>query len=1141
MNISAPFVRRPVATTLLTIGLALAGGVAFFLLPVAPLPSVDMPTIVVSAQLPGASPQTVATSVTTPLERHLGTIAGVNEMTSQSAVGSSSTVLQFDLSRNIDGAARDVEAAIQAARIDLPSSLRSNPTYRKLNPSDAPVMILALTSDTLTAGQIYDSASTIMQQKLLQVSGIGDVTIGGSSLPAVRVELNPRALFKYQLGLEDVRAALSAANANSPKGGVDIADQRYQIYVNDTAKRAVEYQTLIVGYRNNAAIRLQDVATVTDGVENIRNLGLADGKPAVLLVLHRQPGANVIDVVDDIRALLPELQASIPASIRIIQTNDRTETIRASLRDVERTLMIAIVLVVLVVFATLRNARAALVPSVAVPLSLIGTFGAMYLLGFSLDNLSLMALTVATGFVVDDAIVVLENISRHVEEGMPHVRAALLGVKEVGFTVLAMSLSLIAVFLPILLMGGIVGRTFREFALTLAVAIIISMVVSLTTTPMMCAHVLRRGAGNQGRFMRALERGFDAMRDFYGRTLRVALGYPRTVMIVLAITVALNVYLYTIIPKGFFPQQDTGTLTGNLRADQSISFQAMAQKLRSVMAIVQADPAVKDVVGFTGGGGGGPGGATNTANIFVGLKPLSERKANSDRVIARLRVKLANITGVRLFLQAIQDIRAGGRQSNSQYQYTILSDDLAELNLWTPRITEALKTVPELLDVNSDRQDNGLDVALNIDRDTAARLGVSLSEIDNTLYDAFGQRQVSTIYNDMNQYHVVMEVDPGFWQSPETLKEVWVSTSGGSVSGAQSTAGSASAFAAAATPGIASTTSTSATGSSTTSSSTTSSSTTGNTTASSTAGSSTSGSSSSQAPASAAQNLALNQLANSGRGGASTGASIATTVETSVPLAAFSSYGPKTTPLAINHQGPFVATTFSFNLPEGESLGTGIAAIQRTMQVIHVPISVHGSFSGTAKVFQQSLANEPWLILAAIVAVYVVLGILYESYVHPITILSTLPSAGVGAVIALLLFGTEFSLIALIGVILLIGIVKKNAIMMIDVALEHERQQNVDARTAIYDACLLRFRPIMMTTFAALLGAVPLAVTTGSGAELRQPLGISIVGGLIFSQVLTLYTTPVVYIYLDRFRLWLRSLSRRRTDAGFGTPAAQSP
>jgi multidrug efflux pump len=1129
MSISAPFVRRPVATTLLTIGLALAGGVAFFLLPVSPLPSVDLPTIVVSASLPGASPQTVATSVTTPLERHLGTIAGVTEMTSQSAVGSSNTVLQFDLSRNIDGAARDVEAAIQAARVDLPSALRSNPTYRKLNPSDAPVMILALTSDTLTAGQIYDSASTIMQQKLLQVSGIGDVTIGGSSLPAVRAELNPRALFKYGVGLEDVRAALSAANANSPKGGVDVGDQRYQIYVNDTAKRAVDYQSLIVAYRNHAAVRLQDIATVTDGVENIRNLGLADGKPAVLLVLHRQPGANVIDVVDRIRALIPELQASIPASIRIIQTNDRTETIRASLRDVERTLLIAIVLVVLVVFATLRNVRAALVPSVAVPLSLIGTFGAMYLLGFSLDNLSLMALTVATGFVVDDAIVVLENISRHVEEGMSRVEAALLGVSEVGFTVLAMSLSLIAVFLPILLMGGIVGRTFREFALTLAIAILISLVVSLTTTPMMCAHVLRRETGVQNRFMRALERGFDAMRDFYGRTLRVVLEYPRTVMIVLAITVALNVYLYAIIPKGFFPQQDTGTLTGNLRADQSISFQAMAQKLRSVMNIVQADPAVKDVVGFTGGGGG-PGGATNTANIFVGLQPLSQRNANSDRVIARLRGKLANITGVRLYLQAVQDIRAGGRQSNSQYQYTILSDDLAQLNLWTPKITEALKTVPQLQDVNSDRQDNGLDVALNIDRDTAARLGVNLSEIDNTLYDAFGQRQVSTIYNDMNQYHVVMEVDPSFWQSPDTLKEVWVSTSGGSVSGAQSTAGAASAFAPAATPAVAST--------STASNATATSTTPSTATASSAVASSTN---LTPAPSSAAQNLALNQLTNSGRGGASTGASIATSVETTVPLAAFTSYGPKTTPLAINHQGPFVATTFSFNLPEGESLSTGIAAIQRSMQSIHVPISVHGSFSGTAKVFQQSLANEPWLIVAAIVAVYVVLGILYESYVHPITILSTLPSAGVGAVIALLLFGTEFSLIALIGVILLIGIVKKNAIMMIDVALEHQRHEKVDAHTAIYDACLLRFRPIMMTTLAALLGAVPLAVTTGSGAELRQPLGISIVGGLIFSQMLTLYTTPVVYIYMDRFRLWLRSLASRRKTGGFGEPALESP
>jgi multidrug efflux pump len=1142
MSIATPFIRRPVATTLLTIGLALAGALAFMLLPVSPMPNVDMPTIVVSASLPGASPETVATSVTTPLERHLGTIAGVTEMTSQSAVGSASVVLQFDLNRDIDGAARDVEAAIQAARVDLPTSLRSNPGYRKLNPSDAPVMILALTSDTLTAGQIYDSASTILQQKLLQVQGIGDVTIGGSSLPAVRVELNPRALFRYGIGLEDVRAALSAANANSPKGGIDFGNQHYQIYVNDTATRAAQYQSLIVAYRNNAGVRLQDVATVSDAVENIRNLGLADGKPAVLLVLHRQPGANVIDVVDRIRALIPELQASIPASIRIIQTNDRTETIRASLHDVERTLLIAIVLVVLVVFVTLRNWRAALVPSVAVPLSLIGTFGAMYLLGFSLDNLSLMALTVATGFVVDDAIVVLENIARHVEDGMPRVQAAMQGAREVGFTVLAMSLSLIAVFLPILLMGGIVGRTFREFALTLSIAIVISLVVSLTTTPMMCAHVLRPGTDSQGRFMLAMERGFEAMRRFYGRSLNGALDHPRLVMLILAVTVGLNVYLYSVVPKGFFPQQDTGTLTGNLRADQSISFQSMSQKLREVLAIVQADPAVQDVVGFTGGGGGGPGGgggATNTANLFVGLKPLAERGASSDRVIARLRLKLANITGIRLFLQAIQDIRAGGRQSNSQYQYTVLSDDLQQLFEWTPKITEALKTARELEDINSDRQDNGLDIALNIDRNTAARLGINLSEIDNTLYDAFGQRQVSTIYNDMNQYHVVMEVNPTFWQSPETLKEVWISTSGGALSGTQSSAGAVGDFAASTSSAvITSPTTTSAasvpirTSAASSSVTTSATSTSGASISSSSTGTGSTTSASavsvSLAPAAAAQNAALNALANSGRGGASTGASIATGSETTVPLSAFSSFGPNTTPLAINHQGPFVATTFSFNLPEGESLSTAIAAIQRTMQQIHVPLAVHGSFAGTARVFQQSLANQPWLIAAAVVAVYIVLGVLYESYIHPITILSTLPSAGVGAVLALLLFNTEFSLIALIGVILLIGIVKKNAIMMIDVALETERTRQVDSRTAIYDACLLRFRPIMMTTFAALLGAIPLALTSGSGAEMRQPLGISIVGGLIVSQALTLYTTPVVYLYLDRYRLRLQKTRRSR-------------
>jgi len=1024
------------------------------------------------------------------------------------------------------------------SRVDLPTSLRSNPTYRKINPADAPVLILALTSETLTGGQIYDSASTIMQQKLLQVQGIGDVTIGGGSLPAVRVELNPRALFQYGIGLEDVRAALSAANANSPKGALQENGQRFQIYVNDTATQAAEYQTLIVAYRNNAAVRLKDVATVSTGVEDVRNLGLADGTTAILVVLHRQPGANVIDVVDRVRALIPDLQASIPASIRIIETNDRTETIRASLRDVERTLLIAIALVVLVVFLMLRDGRAALVPSVAVPLSLIGTFGAMYLLGFSLDNLSLMALTVATGFVVDDAIVMLENIARHVEEGMPRIKAALLGASEVGFTVLAMSLSLVAVFLPILLMGGLVGRTFREFAITLSVAIGISLVVSLTTTPMMCAFVLRgqRGQHRQGRFLTAMERGFDAMRDFYGRTLTSALDHPRLVMLVLLTTVGLNIYLFAIIPKGFFPQQDTGTLNGNLRADQSISFQAMVQKLRTTMSIVQQDPAVQDVVGYTGGGGYG---ATNTANIFVGLKPLKERHDKSDRVIARLRAKLAVVTGARLYLQAVQDIRAGARQSNSQYQYTILADSLQDLRTWTPKITDALKNVPELADVNSDQQDKGLTVALKIDRATAARLGINLSNIDNTLYDAFGQRQVSTIYNDMNQYHVVMEVDPSFWQNPETLREVWVSTTGGALSGTQTTAagfGSFSSSTSAAT-NSSSTTGTNtnvATISSAPAGSSTSSNTIAGTTTAATgtvAASANSSSLASAQTATAAQNLALNQLTNSARGGASTGASVSTSAETMVPLAGISEYGPGTTPLAINHQGPFVATTFSFNLPEGVSLGTAINVIGNTMQTLHVPISVHGSFAGTAQIFQQSLSSEPVLIAAAIVAVYIVLGVLYESYVHPITILSTLPSAGVGAVLALLIFGTEFSLIALIGVILLIGIVKKNAIMMIDVALETERTQKVDARTAIYEACLLRFRPIMMTTMAALLGAIPLAVTTGSGAEMRQPLGISIVGGLLVSQVLTLYTTPVVYLYLDRLRVWASTRTRRGVRA----------
>ncbi len=1088
MSFSSPFIARPIATTLLTIGLALAGGIAFFLLPVAPLPNTDQPTISVTASMAGASPQTMSTSVATPLERHLGSIADVTEMTSQSSVGSTRVTLQFGLDRDIDGAARDVQAAINAARVDLPAALRSNPTYRKANPADAPMLILALTSDTLTTGQIYDSASTVLQQKLSQVTGVGDVQIGGSSLPAVRVELNPRALFKYGIGLEDVRAALSAANANSPKGSIDDRAKRYQIYVNDTATTAADYNPLIVAYRNGAAVRLADVATVSDSVENVRNLGLADGKPAVLITLYPEPGANIIDVVDRILALVPQLQASISPNIKVTPTIDRTTTIRASLRDVEFTMLISILLVVLVVFLFLRNGRTALVPSVAVPLSLLGTFGVMYLLGFSLDNLSLMALTVATGFVVDDAIVVLENVTRHVEAGMPRMQAAFQGAREVSFTVLSMSLSLIAVFLPILLMGGLVGRLFHEFALTLSIAVLVSLIVSLTTTPMMCAYLVReKGARKESRFMRESERIFVSVQRRYDRTLNWALDNPKTIMFILLVTVCVNVYLFSIIPYGFFPQEDTGRLTGVIRGDQSISFQAMEQKFRQFMDTVRKDKDVESVVGFTGGGGGRGGGATNSGFMFVALKPLSERDDTSDQAIRRLTKELSGLSGARLFLQSVQDIRAGGRQGNAQYQYTIQADTLDELNEWVPKITTALQDVNELDDVNSDRQDKGLEIELSIDRQTAARLGVSLTQIDNTLYDAFGQRQVSTIYNALNQYHVVMEVAPEFWQSPETLKDIYVSTSAGTPSGTQ------------ATGAVAGTTVVSA----------------------------------ANAPTAAAiasdsvRNQQLNALTNTARGGASTGASVSTSSETMVPLAAFSSFAPGLSPLSINHQGPFVATTFSFNLPPGESLGVATAAIKRTMDNLHVPISVHGEFAGTAQVFQASLSSEPLLILAAIVAVYIVLGVLYESYIHPITILSTLPSAGVGAVLALLMFRTEFSLIALIGVILLIGIVKKNAIMMIDFALDAQRNGHMDARQAIYRACLLRFRPIMMTTLAAMLGALPLALITGDGAELRQPLGISIVGGLFVSQLLTLYTTPVVYLYLDRFRercrsAWLR-------------------
>jgi len=1087
MSLSTPFIERPIATTLLTIGVAMAGIFAFQQLPVSPLPQVDYPTISVQATMPGASPETIATTVATPLERHLGVIADVTEMTSSSSFQSTRITLQFGLNRDIDGAARDVQAAINAARADLPTSLRSNPTYRKVNPADAPILILALTSDTLTQGQIYDAASTVLNQALSQIDGIGEVRIGGSSLPAVRVELNPFALFKYGIGLEDVRAALASANAHSPKGAIEEGDRHFQIYTNDQANAAADYKPLVIAYRNGAAVRLTDVATVNDSVENLRNQGLANGKPSVLLILYRQPNANIIDTVDRVKAELPQLEASIPRAINVTLATDRSTTIRTSLHDVETTLVIAIVLVVLVVFLFLRNPRATLIPSVAVPVSLIGTFGAMYLLGYSLDNLSLMALTIATGFVVDDAIVVLENITRHVEAGMPRHAAALLGAREVGFTVLSMSASLIAVFVPILLMGGIVGRLFREFAMTLSVAIVISLLVSLTTTPMMCAYLIRhRPEHEHGRLYRASERVFDAMLNFYDDTLKQALRHRFLVMLVLAATVALNAYLFFIIPKGFFPEQDTGRMIGGIQADQSISFQLMKEKLTAFINIIRADPAVDSVVGFTGGG------QTNSGFVFVALKPLTQRKQSVFQIIARLRGKMAHIAGARLFLQAVQDIRAGGRSSSAEYQYTLQGDDSAEVYEWAPKITAALEKLPELTDVNSDQQQKGLETDLVIDRPTAARLGLSASLIDNTLYDAFGQRQVSVIYAARNQYHVIMEVSPEYWQSPDILKRIYISTSGGSVNGTRSTqavAGTVSGAPAKANSAAS--------------------------TAATIAGD-------------AQRNAANNALANTGRGATSTGAAVSTSAETMVPLSAVAHYTTGSTPLAVNHQSLFVSSTISFNLKPGYSLGEASAKIEQTMQQLHVPATIHGEFAGTAQVFQQSLNNEPVLIAAALLAVYIVLGVLYESYIHPITILSTLPSAGVGAVLALMVFHTEFSIIALIGVILLIGIVKKNAIMMIDFAIATQRSEQVSAEEAIYRAAVVRFRPIMMTTLAAMLGAVPLALGSGEGSELRGPLGISIVGGLLVSQALTLYTTPVVYLYLDRAREWGERTLRRR-------------
>jgi multidrug efflux pump len=1095
MNLSSPFIRRPVATTLLTAGIAMAGILGFMQLPVSPLPQVDFPTISVQASLPGASPDTVATSVASPLERRLGQIADVTEMSSTSGVGQTRITLQFNLNRDIDGAARDVQAAINASMADMPASLKQNPTYRKINPADAPILILALTSKTLTPGQLYDASSNVLQQRLSQLGGIGQVIVAGGALPAVRIELNPTALFKYGVGLEDVRAALAAANANSPKGAIEDGGWHYQIYTNDQASHAADYQPLIVGYRNGNAIHLSDLGDIEDSVEDLRNEGLANGKPAVLVILFRQPGANIISTVDGVKAELPYLRAAMPRDVEMTLASDRSLTIRTSLHDTERTLVIAVILVTLIVFLFLGNVRSAIIPAVAVPVSIIGTFGAMYLLGYSLDTLSLMALTIATGFVVDDAIVVLENITRHLEAGVPRFQAALLGAKEVGFTVTSISISLIAVFTPILLMGGLLGRLFREFAVTLSMAILISLMISLTATPMLCSLILKvrppRPTRRWGNPFPALTRG-------YGNSLDWALGHRGFIMLMLAAAMGMTVILFLIIPKGFFPEQDTGRLVGSIQADQSISFQAMQKKMTQLMGIVQDDRAVQSIVGFTGAGSGGARSGTNTGSAYVTLKPLSQRRRSADQVIASLRRKMAVISGAKLYLQSVQDIRVGGRQSNAEYQYTLQGDDPTEVYTWSVKLLSALQGAKTLTDLNSDQQQKGLESDVIIDRDMASRLGLTPDQIDNTLYDAFGQRQVSTIYSAVNQYHVVMEVAPRYWQNPKTLNDIYVSTAGSPPSGTQ-TSGAPVGTVATSVPAVGSQSSTAASSAST----------------------------SSSIALNSARDAATNALANTGHGSTSAGAAVSTNVETMVPLAAVAHFAPGNTPLSVNHSGLFVATTLSFNLAPGASLGQAAAEIEHAVEDLHMPATVRGSLQGTAQMFQSSLANEPLLLAAALAAVYIVLGILYESYVHPITILSTLPSAGVGALLALILFNTEFSIIALIGVILLIGIVKKNAIMMIDFAIEARRVQGMNARDAIFQACLLRFRPIMMTTSAAILGAVPLALSFGEGGEIRRPLGISIVGGLILSQMLTLYTTPVLYLILDGFQEWARGLRRQ--------------
>ncbi|MGE0333501.1 MAG: efflux RND transporter permease subunit [Ramlibacter sp.] len=1079
MNLSEPFIRRPVATVLLTIGLALSGIAGFMVLPVSPLPQVDFPVISVSASLPGASPETMATSVATPLERRLGTIAGVNEMTSNSGVGSSRVTLQFELNRNIDAAAREVQAAINASRADLPSTLRSNPTYRKANPSDAPVIILALTSNTKTPGQIYDAVSNIVQQKLAQVKGVGDVEIGGGSLPAVRVDLLPFALNRYGVSSEDVRAAIQASSANRPKGTIEGSGRRLQIYTGSGARgdpsisatqsraMAADYRGLVVAWRNGAAIRLGDVAEVTDSVENVNTLGLFNGEPAVIVLVTRQPGANIIETVDSVRALIPELQDQLPPQIRLQVASDRTNSIRSSLHEVELTLIISVVLVVLVVSAFLRSLRATFIPAVATVVSLLGTFGAMYLMGFSLNNLSLMALTVATGFVVDDAIVVLENTSRHIEAGMDRFKAALLGAKEVGFTVLSISLSLVAVFIPLLFMGGQVGRLFREFAVTLSVAVMISLVISLTTTPMMCAWLLKPGhtAKPPGRLARWAEAGFARVHRGYEYSLDWALQARWLVLAIFVAVVGMNIWLFVAAPKGFFPQQDSGQIAGGLRADQSISFSAMQEKMRTIVDIIRRDPAVDTVVGFTGGSRAGGG------FMFINLKPLRERKEGGQAVIARLRPQLAQVTGLSVFLNTTQDLRMGGRSSNSTYQYTLKADNVADLKKWALRLADAMKEQDALVDVDTNQRDNGVESYVEVDKETAARLGITSRDVNNALYNGFGQRQVATLYSELNQYRVIMGVAPQYIRSPESLKDIHVPARGLS------------------------------SGSNTTSSAGT---------------------------ASSAINPALRDQA--------TGSALSGAAMNMVPLAGIARFSERPVAGSVEHQDAELATTISYNLAEGYNLQQGQEAVRAAEASIALPSNVRGSFQGTARAAQQSQGQQPLLILAAIVVIYIVLGVLYESLVHPITVLSTLPSAGVGAVLALLMLRMELSLIAMIGLFLLIGIVKKNAILIIDFALDAERSRGLTPVQAVREACLLRFRPILMTTMAAILGALPLAIGFGEGAELRKPLGVAIIGGLVASQVLTLITTPVIYLLMDKLRR--RSPHERELAHHIQPPAA---